>query len=115
MQNIDQWMEKFREKWIANDIDGVLELFTDDVDYYETPSQKLEDTEALREEWLSIKNQEDIDLSFEIYSRDENKFTVKWDLSYREDGVQNGLEGIYLIELNQENKCIEFWQYCQAE
>jgi hypothetical protein len=45
----------------------------------------------------------------------EIKFTVKWGLSYREDGEENNLKGIYLIELNQENKCVEFWQYCQAE
>lgn len=114
MPDINRWMKKFRERWIAKHIDGVIELFTDDVDYFEAPSQEIEDKEALREEWKSIRNQEDVDLNYEIYSRYGSKFTVKWDLEYREDQDWNQLKGIYLIELNDENKCVEFWQYCQS-
>ena len=77
MPNIEEWMKKFRETWIAKDIDGVIEIFTDEVDYFETPYQEIEDLEALREEWKSIRNQEDIDLNYEIYSRDGTKFSVK--------------------------------------
>jgi ketosteroid isomerase-like protein len=77
MPNIEEWMKMFRERWIAKDIDGVIELFTDEVDYFETPYQEIEDLEALREEWKSIRNQEDIDLNYEIYSRDGTKFSVK--------------------------------------
>lgn len=109
MPNINQWMEKFKENWITKDIDGVLELFTDDINYYETPSRKLEDKEALRRKWRLVRNQEEVELDFEIYSQDESKFTVKWDLKYRESMEQNQLKGIYLIELNEENKCTEFW------
>ncbi|MFO7794196.1 MAG: hypothetical protein R6V35_04450 [Candidatus Nanohaloarchaea archaeon] len=46
MPDINQWIEELREGWITKDIDRVLELFTDNVDYYETPSQKIEDKEA---------------------------------------------------------------------
>ena len=34
-------MQKFMKNWIAKDINGVLELFTDDVDYYEKPPKNL--------------------------------------------------------------------------
>jgi hypothetical protein len=115
MPDIEGWMKKFRERWIAKDIDGVIELFADDVEYFETPYQEIEDLEALREEWKSIRNQEDINLSYEIYSRDGSKFTVKWDLKYSQDQDWNHLKGIYLIELNEENKCVKFWQYLQSE
>ncbi len=115
MPDIEVWMKKFRERWIAKDIDGVIELFADDVDYFETPYQEIKDLEALREEWEPIGNQEDIELGYEIYSRDGNKFTVKWDLKYSQDRERNQLKGIYLIELNEGNKCVEFWQYCQSE
>jgi hypothetical protein len=65
----------------------------------------------LRKEWRSIKEQQNIQLKTEVFSRDQGKFTVKWRLSYSKDGKENSLEGIYLIKLNSENKCYEFWQY----
>jgi hypothetical protein len=92
-----------------------MNLFTEDVDYFETPYREISDREALRDEWRSIMDQEDINLEFEVYSRDRNKYTVKCSLGYFEDGVENKLKGVYLIELEGQNKCKEFWQYCQAE
>lgn len=113
--NIEKWVEEFKQGWKSKDIDSVLDLFTDDVEYYETPFEKLEDKEELREEWKSVRDQEDIRIETEIFSRDQDKFTVKWGLSYREKGEENCLKGIYLIKLNSQNKCCEFWQYCQLE
>jgi len=55
MPDIEVWMKKFRERWIAKDIDGVIEIFTDEVDYFETPYQEIEDLEALREEWNRLE------------------------------------------------------------
>ena len=36
---IDQWLKDFKDSWMAHDIDAVMELFTHDVDYWETPYQ----------------------------------------------------------------------------
>ena len=55
MPDIEVWMKKFRERWIAKDIDGFIEIFTDEVDYFETPYQEIEDLEALREEWNRLE------------------------------------------------------------
>lgn len=113
MRDIEEWLEKFRKNWKAGKVNKVMELFADDVEYHETPFQKLEGDE-LRSEWEGVKNQKDIDLGFDIFSRYEEKYTVKWSLEYTEDGERNCLKGIYLIKLNSENKCYEFWQYCES-
>jgi len=112
--NINSWLETFKSNWKKGNVDQVLELFASDVDYYETPYRKLKN-EELRQVWEGVKNQEDIELDLELYSSDEDKHTVKWHLSYREDGERTDLEGIYLIKLNSEGNCTEFWQYCQQE
>lgn len=111
---ISTWLQKFKQNWKKGNVDKVLELFTDDVDYYETPSTKLEN-EELRREWKNVKQQEEISLDLELFSSTENRHTVQWELSYTQDGEENNLKGIYLIKLNQEGKCKEFWQYCQSE
>lgn len=109
--DIENWLEDFERNWEKKDIESVLELFTEDVDYYETPFEKLDNKKELREEWRSIKNQSDIELETEIFSKEEDKFTVKWRLQYSKNREQNILKGIYLIKLNSRNKCYEFWQY----
>ena len=55
--NIDGWLQKFKEYWQTHNIDGVLGLFDKNVIYYETPSNKLENFEALAKEWKSITEQ----------------------------------------------------------
>jgi ketosteroid isomerase-like protein len=112
MEDIEAWLQEFKKNWKERNVDEVLDLFTEDVDYWETPSEKL-GPEELREEWESVKEQEDIQLDFEVFSRDKGKYTVQWELSYIEDGEENELKGVYLIKLNKEGKCEEFWQYCQ--
>jgi len=39
--------------------------------------------------------------------------TVKWHLEYTQDSERKVLNGVYLIKLNDEGKCTEFWQYCE--
>ncbi len=114
MEDIEAWLQGFRKNWKKGNVDRVLQLFTDDVEYWETPSEKL-DPKELRKEWESVKEQEDIQLDFEVFSGDGEKYTVQWELSYIKDEEKNELKGVYLIKLNKEGKCEEFWQYCQSE
>lgn len=111
---IATWLEKFKQNWKNGNIDSVLEMFADDVDYYETPSTKLE-TEEIRREWNEVTKQEDIKLDTEIFSSEANKHTVQWHLTYVQNGEKTELKGIYLIKLDENGKCTEFWQYCQSE
>lgn len=113
MRDIEKWLEKFEESWKAGNVDEVLDLFTDGVEYHETPFQKLEGAE-LRSEWEGVESQQDIDLEFDVFSKNEEKYTIQWSLKYTEEGELNRLKGIYLIKLDSSNKCYEFWQYCET-
>jgi ketosteroid isomerase-like protein len=113
MRDIEEWLGKFRKNWELGNIDKVLELFTEDVDYHETPFQQIKAAD-LRSEWEGVKNQNEIDLEFDVFSSNDEKYTVQWSLEYTENGERNRLKGIYLIKLNENNKCYEFWQYCEV-
>lgn len=114
MRDIEKWLEKFRESWKSGDVDNVLNLFAEDVEYHETPFLKLEGDE-LRSEWEGVKEHRDIDLDFEVFTEKDGRYTVQWSLSYKQNGERRRLKGVYLIELNSENRCREFWQYCETE
>lgn len=96
---------------MSTDIEGVLSLFTDDAVYYETPFQQLDGNEAIRDEWETVREQEDITLDFQVFNREGRRYTVQWELEYRENGEKKQYNGVYLIILNSNGKCEEFWQY----
>ena len=47
--DINQWLENFKENWKQKNVDKVLELFSPEVEYHETPTRKLETREEIRE------------------------------------------------------------------
>lgn len=110
-RDIDGWLKEFKEAWIGKDVDRVMELFTDDVDYYETPFLEFESKDELRDEWKTIQDQKDIEIEFEVFNSEEDRFAVIWSLSYTQDGEVSESKGVYLMKLNSENKCYEFAQY----
>lgn len=112
--NIDSWMKKFKESWESKDVLGVLSLFEEDVEYYETPFRKLRDFSEVRAEWMAIKKHFDIELNYEVFSSAGGKYSVIWDLKYINiDNEKKYFGGTYLIILNAKNKCTFFHHSCQ--
>jgi len=114
-RDIEQWLSEFKDAWLARDVPAVLDLFTDDVIYYETPSERLDGKDAVRAAWTEIHEQEAVSLDLDIFSRTPPQYTVQWRLSYRKNEEGREIRGVYLIKLDADNTCYEFWQYCQTE
>lgn len=109
--NIEQWLSRFDNAWKNHDITGVMELFTDDVKYWETPHLLLETKDVLKKEWASIKYQENINHQTNVFcSSPDNKHAVLWKLSYKKDNKIVESAGTYLIGLDNSGKC-NFFHY----
>lgn len=107
---INKWLDNFKTAWLTKDIDAVLNLFDEGVEYWETPNKKV-DVTKLKNEWLGIHLQDNISLDLSVYSSQDKRFTVKWRLSYTDQqATQQNWSGIYLVELNNDNKCTYFYQ-----
>ena len=112
--NIDDWLNKFKYARENKNINDVLLLFSADIIYYETPFHKLNDLNEIKNEWGVIIDQNEIDLKYSVFSKDENKYTIQWDLKYfNKDGNQFHFSGVYLIKLNEIGLCYEFIHYCE--
>lgn len=108
---IDSWLQQFKSYWENHDIDGVLSLFDADVEYWETPFQKLTGLGDVKSEWSAIDRQSDIKLNTSIFSEQHNQSTVKWNLTYiNESNEHKHWSGAYLIKLNEDGKCVYFLQ-----
>ena len=89
--NIEDWLEKFKKSWINHEVESVLELFEDGVEYWETPFQKVDSFEELKGEWGYVKTQKNIQLDYKVFDSNGKKHSVIWELRYidPEGGVQN--------------------------
>ena len=106
---ISIWLDKFRDAWVQHDIDAVMALFAEDVEYWETPFKKLESFEELRSEWQGITDQQDIRLETVLFNNEAGRYAVLWRLSYKNPcGQLRELAGTYLIEINEAGLCTYF-------
>lgn len=114
--DINDWLNKFKYGWVSKNINDVLLLFSADVVYYETPFHKLSGLDEIKKEWSAIMDQNEIDLSYDVFSKENNKYTVRWDLKYLDkDKNQFHFSGVYLIKLNKAGLCDEFRHYCEQD
>lgn len=107
---IETWLISFTSAWKAKDLDSVLDLFSDDVEYWENPFTILCTKEEIRKEWSVIAKQKNIQLSTEVVLSQDYKYLVKWNLIYTKDEDISNWAGVYIISLNTTGKCHYFYQ-----
>ena len=116
MKKINDWLDKFTTFWKTQDISGIMSLFTDDVEYWETPFKKFANSQELHREWENIKNQQNIVINCKVFSKEQEKYSVYWDLKYKDtSNQQKHFKGTYFIRLNPDNKCYYFFQSCESK
>jgi len=81
--DILNWLNTFQNAWINKDIPVVLSLFSDQIEYWESPYQKVTTKQEIEELWKYIDMQDNIVLSLSLFSSDDDKNTVFWDLTYQ--------------------------------
>lgn len=111
-KKISVWLKLFEKNWKAKNIDGVVNLFDENVIYYESPELKLNSLDEIRKEWESTKEQNKINLEFEVTDKNKDRYTVEWKLSFLDSQSKSkNYKGEYEIILNNKGTCIEFRQY----
>ncbi len=104
------WLENFRNFWLKKDIDSVLNLFSDELEYFETPYFKIENKNVLKKEWEAI-NEHNIDkINFDVFCEYENKIVVQFEYFYEKDWKNKKYLWVYLIKFDKNWKCNYFYQ-----
>jgi hypothetical protein len=111
-EKILNWLKSFEMNWKSKNTDSIVNLFDKNVIYYETPSQRLNSLQEIKKEWDLIKEQNEINLKFDVIDKIEEKYVVLWKLSFldNQSKTQN-FKGKYEIILDNNGNCVEFRQY----
>lgn len=106
MQKHTKWCKNLKKYWQEKDINNIINLFDENVEYYETPNQKLSSSEELRMVWEEIKDQDTKNIEVKILCTENNKCIANFLLTGKET-----YDMIYEIVLNENNKCTYFKQW----
>lgn len=106
MPNHETWCNLLKKYWEEKDINKIISLFSEDVIYYETPTEKLNSIKDVKTAWSEIKNQTTIDITYKILCTENNKCIVNFILT---DNPTYDM--IYEIVLDDNNKCTYFKQW----
>ncbi len=106
----NKWLNNFKNFWLENNIELVLNLFSKNLEYFETPYFKIIDKNNLKKEWSIIKEHKDKKINFEIFLENENKIVVKFEYFYKKDWKDWKYLWIYLIKFDKIWKCNYFYQ-----
>ena len=100
MKNYYDWCNKLRDNWELKNIEQILQLFDINVEYYETPTTKLENIKEIENSWEEIKEQNTDNISFKILCEDSKSCIVNFILK-----DECSCDMIYQIKLNELGKC----------
>jgi hypothetical protein len=106
---ITEWIDTFKSTWLRKDIEEVLTLFSDDVEYWESPFQQVS-VGDLPKLWSTILTQENTELSIERLMSGGAQHILRWKLTYDSGNDIAQWAGIYIVMLNIDGKCEYFYQ-----
>lgn len=109
-----KWCEELIEYWKKCNISKIIEIFSETVTYYEDPfSRPGKNHDEIREFWAEIDQQDIRTLTMEPVAIEFNRAIIRWYLDYLNINTNERyvMDGIYQVDFNEKNKCINFIQW----
>lgn len=115
------WLDAYGRAWETRDANAAADLFCEDAAYHETPFvEPMRGRAEILAYWSHVaRSQEQIRFRYEILAIANENGIAHWRASFTRhpEGTRVNLDGIFLITLNAERKCMtlrEWWQRKQV-
>lgn len=109
-----EWLEKFGKAWIDRNPNKISPLFEKKLEYFESALEKPVTTlNSVLDLWKLVPdNQDNIQFSFEIVAINGDVCVANRKVSRRllKTNTNQTIDGIFVIKLNENKKCIYFKQ-----
>jgi SnoaL-like domain len=114
-ESFQAWLDSYRSAWEARDPQAAQALFAEGATYQETPfDEPLRGREAVFAYWAEApRTQDQVRFKGEVLAVSERGGVARWQASFVRvpSGVRVELDGIFLVQLDQENRCREFQEW----
>jgi hypothetical protein len=117
-ERFKDWLEKLINIWKTKSPNRVLDLVAEKFQWHETSFDKLITTKRdLLQEWQTVLDQDDIAVTYEILSVENNIGIAHWSATFiRLPSKEKAeLDGIYKVSLDENGKCTEFHQWYNSK
>ncbi len=109
------WLDLYGTAWKTRDPKLIKKLFFEGAKYYEKPFESsISGIGSITEYWSVIaQTQENIQFDYNILAVDKNQGIAHWHASFvrKLTKTQVKLDGIFVVNLNSENKCTIFREW----
>jgi len=104
----DNWFQDMITNWKKKKVDKIVELFSEECEYYETPFEKLENKGAIITAWQDIAAHNIKSLTYTILGQQNNRCIARVLIEEKDDRI---VDMIYSFELDHDKKCTKFTQW----
>ncbi len=109
-ESFEGWLDVLGRAWEDRDPEAAARLFTGDATYHETPfDEPIRGYEGILEYWSEVpRSQQDI-----LLAVTEETGIARWRSAFTRlpSNVPVELDGIFLVELNDDGLCTEFREW----
>ena len=116
IRDFQQWLERYGKAWVEGDPDAVVQLFSADAAYYETPfDEPMIGTEAIRRYWTEGATKAQTDVTFEAtpVSLSGSTGFARWRATFRRVPSKEfvELDGVLSARFDDAMRCEEFREW----
>jgi uncharacterized protein (TIGR02246 family) len=115
------WLERYGRAWKARDAKAAAGLYAEDGTYQVTPFvEPMRGRASILEYWTGVaQTEENIQFEYEILAVTPEQGIARWWASFVivPQGLKTKLDGIFVIELDVQGKCLrlqEWWHKQQT-
>lgn len=107
------WLERYRQAWIARDADLAGPLFTEDAVYREQPFQAaFTGRAAIQDYWRTVTaSQTSVELRYGRAIVDGQRLAVEWWANLETTGGPLTLAGEFMLRFTDSGQCRELREY----
>lgn len=114
-ERFTKWFTDFGNAWAALDYQKAVNLFSKDVEYYESAVDKpCANWDVVLNLWSVVpKNQKNVKFSFELLATTENTSVANWKVvrTLVPSNIKQTIDGIFVVKLNGRGLCNYFKQW----
>ena len=119
--NLESTLSQFLKAWEQKSIESVVDLFSDNFKYYESPLDKpLTTKDEIRELWAPVpKFEAEVKLSFETMSITKNyglfRILGTYEHNYEGGNKITKIDRIFLLSVDNVDKITKFMQWRESK